>query len=306
MAYDPQDIFGTVGALIFVIDAQDDYNDALHKLFTTVTSAYRVNPNITFEVLIHKVDGLSDDYKIDTQRDVQQRMGDALADAQLEYIHLTYYLTSIYDNSIYEAFSKIIQKLIRELPTLENLLNVLCSNSGIDKAYLFDTLTKIYIATDSSPVDMQSYEICSDMIDVCIDVECIYGAQGNSPNDLSQVQTPDRAIEDGFDGLQTPVSIDRNDDGLNPDSESLERRLLEHQNQQEPQSSDVEASSLIKLDNGDVLYMREVNRLLVLICLLRQDNFEKHGLIDYNFQCFKEAVTEVFEFSRKRNTQQQQ
>jgi Ras-related GTP-binding protein C/D len=66
---------------------------------------------------------------IDTQRDVQQRMSDALADAQLEYIHLTYYLTSIYDNSIYEAFSKIIQKLIRELPTLENLLNVLCSVS---------------------------------------------------------------------------------------------------------------------------------------------------------------------------------
>lgn len=54
-------------------------------------------------------------------------MSDALADAQMEYIHLTYYLTSIYDNSIYEAFSKIIQKLIRELPTLENLLNVLCS-----------------------------------------------------------------------------------------------------------------------------------------------------------------------------------
>lgn len=64
MAYDPQDIFGTVGALIFVIDAQDDYSEALHRLFSTVTSAYRVNPNITFEVLIHKVDGLSDDYKI--------------------------------------------------------------------------------------------------------------------------------------------------------------------------------------------------------------------------------------------------
>jgi Ras-related GTP-binding protein C/D len=131
MAYDPQDIFGTVGALIFVIDAQDDYSEALHRLFSTVTSAYRVNPNITFEVLIHKVDGLSDDYKIDTQRDVQQRMSDALADAQLEYIHLTYYLTSIYDNSIYEAFSKIIQKLIRELPALENLLNVLCSVSTV-------------------------------------------------------------------------------------------------------------------------------------------------------------------------------
>ena len=66
-------------------------------------------------------------HSLDTQRDVQQRMNDALADHQMEYIHLTYYLTSIYDYSIYEALSKIVQKLIRELPTLENLLNVLCS-----------------------------------------------------------------------------------------------------------------------------------------------------------------------------------
>ncbi|KAI8977097.1 Gtr1/RagA G protein conserved region-domain-containing protein, partial [Mycotypha africana] len=243
-ALDPQDIFSKVGALIFVIDAQDDYNEAMHRLFTTVTTAYRVNSNISFEVLIHKVDGLSDDYKIDTQRDVQQRMSDALADAQLEYIHLTYYLTSIYDNSIYEAFSKIVQKLIRELPTLENLLNVLCSNSSIDKAYLFDTLTKIYIATDSSPVDIQSYELCSDMIDVCIDVECIYGnVQGSSPNVLS--------ISD--------INEPKNDDFL---TDSLVEQSLQKGQQQQhaTDGSDAEASSLIKLDNGDVLYMREVNR----------------------------------------------
>ncbi|CDS12217.1 hypothetical protein LRAMOSA04412 [Lichtheimia ramosa] len=301
MAYDSQEIFGSVGALIFVIDAQDDYTEALNRLYYTVTSAYRVNPNITFEVLIHKVDGLSDDYKIDTQRDVQQRMNDALADAQMEYIHLTYYLTSIYDHSIYEAFSKIIQKLIRELPTLENLLNVLCSNSGIDKAYLFDTLTKIYIATDSSPVDMQSYELCSDMIDVVIDIECIYGAQGSSPNGhLSIVDEngDDQDAEDDGGGIHANgngIAEEHVDNG-DIDTESL--RPAEGTDQGE-----ADASSLIKLDNGDVLYMREVNRLLVLICLLRHDNFEKHGLIDYNFQCFKEAVTEVFEFSQKRNRQ---
>lgn len=48
-------------------------------------------------------------------------------------------------------------------------------NSGIEKAFLFDVVSKIYIATDSSPVDMQSYELCCDMIDVVIDVSCIYG-----------------------------------------------------------------------------------------------------------------------------------
>lgn len=36
-------------------------------------------------------------------------------------------------------------------------------------------MSKIYIATDSTPVDMQSYELCCDMIDVVIDVSCIYG-----------------------------------------------------------------------------------------------------------------------------------
>lgn len=38
--------------------------DALARLFTTITVAYRINPKIAFEVFIHKVDGLSEDQKI--------------------------------------------------------------------------------------------------------------------------------------------------------------------------------------------------------------------------------------------------
>lgn len=47
--------------------------------------------------------------------------------------------------------------------------------SGIEKAFLFDVKTKIYVATDSTPVDVQSYELCCDMIDVVIDLSNIYG-----------------------------------------------------------------------------------------------------------------------------------
>lgn len=46
-----------------------------------------------------------------------------------EHILLSFYLTSIYDHSIFEAFSKVVQKLIPQLPTLENLLNILISVS---------------------------------------------------------------------------------------------------------------------------------------------------------------------------------
>lgn len=55
------------------------------------------------------------------------------------------------------------------------ILIVFPQNSCIEKAFLFDVVSKIYIATDSSPVDMPTYELCCDMIDVVIDISCIYG-----------------------------------------------------------------------------------------------------------------------------------
>ena len=58
------EIFHRCGALVFVIDAQDDLTEALQLLYSSVTMAYKENPSTSFEVFIHKVDGLSDDHKI--------------------------------------------------------------------------------------------------------------------------------------------------------------------------------------------------------------------------------------------------
>ena len=123
--FDSDQIFSGCGALVFVIDAQDDYMEALTKLTSTVTKAWKVNREIKFEIFIHKVDGLSEDHKIETQRDIQARALEELGDFQ--EVNLSFYLTSIYDHSIFEAFSKVVQKLIPQLPTLENLLNIFIS-----------------------------------------------------------------------------------------------------------------------------------------------------------------------------------
>ncbi len=174
-AFDVESIFGAIGALIWVIDAQDEYLDAINRLNLTILRLQQSYPTINIEVFIHKVDGLSDDYKFDIQRDIIQRIQDELADAGYENAPISYHLTSIYDHSIFEAFSKVCQKLITQLPALEGLLNLLCANCHMDKAFLFDVLSKIYIATDTSPVDMRSYEVCSDYIDVIVDVSEVYG-----------------------------------------------------------------------------------------------------------------------------------
>ena len=173
--FDADNIFGEIGALIWVIDAQDEYLDAINRLNATILSLQQSYPLINIEVFIHKVDGLSEDYKFDIQRDIVQRIQDELSDAGYENAPVNFHLTSIYDHSIFEAFSKVIQKLIPQLPTLENLLNLLCTNCHMEKTFLFDVLSKIYIATDASPVDMPSYEVCSDYIDVIVDVSDIYG-----------------------------------------------------------------------------------------------------------------------------------
>ena len=217
------------------------------------------------------MDGLSDDHKIEAQRDIYQRANDDLVDAGLEGIHLGFYLTSIYDHSIFEAFSKVVQKLIPQLPTLENLLNILISNSGIEKAFLFDVVSKIYIATDSSPVDMQSYELCCDMIDVVIDMMFIYGVNENHR---------DEVINGAGGGSASATSTGSSDADSATDGGC---------------AFDTSSSAVIRLNNATVLYMREVNKYLALVCLLREDSFDFQGLIDYNFHCFRRAIQDVFE-----------
>jgi len=241
-------IFSGCGAIVYVVDAQDNYLDSITKLAETIQQASKVNDQIAFEVFIHKMDGISDDHKIQIQQDIQQRLSDELNDSDIKIppnVKIRYHMTSIYDHSIFEAFSKVIQKLIPQLPTLENLLDLLVTNSRLEKAFLFDVVSKIYIATDATPVDNTTYELCSDMIDVVIDISCIYG----------------------------------NRVGGNEGSSAY----------------DEETGAVIKLNNGTVLYLREVNKYLALVCLLTKDSYEKVGLINYNFDIFKQAIENVFQ-----------
>ncbi|KAF5398120.1 Ras gtp binding protein d [Paragonimus heterotremus] len=176
--YQTDAIFLASSAIIFVIDAQDDYHEALSRLHTTLDRAFRCNVNTKFEVFIHKVDCLNDDQKIDIQRDITQRVMSAVEDWCCDHaapnLYIGFHLTTIYDHSIFEAFSKVVQRLIPCLYAYEELLDIFITNSMVDKAFLFDVASKIYLATDSSVVDMQTYELCCDMIDVVVDVASIY------------------------------------------------------------------------------------------------------------------------------------
>lgn len=64
-------------------------------------------------------------------RQIHERVSDRLLDisAEFEQVQLNFHLTSVYDHSLHEAFSKVLHKLIDSLPYLEDLLNVFCAVS---------------------------------------------------------------------------------------------------------------------------------------------------------------------------------
>ncbi|THH29911.1 hypothetical protein EUX98_g4268 [Antrodiella citrinella] len=116
-------------SLIFVIDIQDLYQQPIEKLVDYVITAYHENPNMNLEVFVHKGDALAEDYKYENFSHIQSRVLDELADISTEYgqIMLNFHLTSIYDHSLREAFSKVLQRLVYFLGNYEDLINVFCA-----------------------------------------------------------------------------------------------------------------------------------------------------------------------------------
>lgn len=56
-------------------------------------------------------------------------MLEELEDYEFGHVPVNFYLTSIYDHSLQDAFSKVVHKLIDSLPYIEDLLNVFCGVS---------------------------------------------------------------------------------------------------------------------------------------------------------------------------------
>ena len=173
-------------ALIFVIDTQTPLNPQYDYLKNIIQALIKYKSSISLYIFMHKIDntnaGQTDYYK---QRDeISMKVEQMCKEANLSDLKVNYFATSIYNSSLFEAFSKIFQ-YIPQNRNLSALIDHLANTCGFEKAFLFDVFNKIYLASDSSPNGAQSYEICSDFIDLVLDVSGIYSDQKeNRESDL--------------------------------------------------------------------------------------------------------------------------
>jgi hypothetical protein len=104
---------------------------------------------------------------------------------------------------------------------------------------------------------------------VAVDSSAKAGAVGSEVND----ELVGTLISQNFGMAATEEGKDEKERG--PDSDS---------------AYDSESASVIRLSNGMVLYLKEVDAMLALVCLTREHNFRKKSLINYNIGCLKKAL----------------
>ncbi|KAJ2827879.1 GTP-binding protein gtr2 [Coemansia erecta] len=163
---DPAVYAGEHTSLVFVVDSQSDIQSSLTTLFSVMRTAQSMNPQLPINVFINKIDGLSEELKQDIQHDIQQRILKNMGYENLNIAYVHVFLTTIFDQSIREALSRVVQYLVPKYSSLETILNSFCSKSSLDKVFLFDVLTKVYLATDSSPTYSPTYIFACQTIDV--------------------------------------------------------------------------------------------------------------------------------------------
>ncbi len=78
---------------------------------------------------------------------------------------LRFTLTSVWDFSVFEGWSAVLQRLMEGVHApLEALMNDLVQNSEMDRAYLFDVRAQVYLAKDASLGESRTFTLCSDFL----------------------------------------------------------------------------------------------------------------------------------------------
>ncbi|KAA1106179.1 hypothetical protein PGT21_030368 [Puccinia graminis f. sp. tritici] len=325
--------FAHVGAVIFVIDAQSSYLSTIPQLASTVIQAYQTNPALHFEIFMHKIDAVTPDYRSEIIEQVKDRLTDELSDRELsiygvptiaiELSHrITYKLTTVFDYSIYDALSRVIMKIVPQQAALEHLMNLLAQQSGVENCILFDTWTKLYIATDSSPTEKPLLEMCTEFMDIFTDLSELYGVPqqispvtrptsmtnglGKNAPMVSSRQVPDsshtkRSLSRGRASVLSPatrsssVAVDQN----KKPSSLAGKRMITSQVKVDTSFGGPRGVGMPGIEQpGRVISYYEINQYLTLVCITHEEIMRTQGtLIEYNVSRVRESIEKIFQIT---------
>ncbi|KAF8509684.1 rraga protein [Gautieria morchelliformis] len=152
-------IFQHVGVLIYVFDVESREMDKdLQYYVNCLKSLATFSPDASIFVLIHKMDLVRGD-----RHAVFKRKENELRAAGGD-VDITVFGTSIWNESLYKAWSRIVHNLIPNAPILAQHLSILGEACGATEVVLFERTTFLVIAT-SSPAEQTSSDLSTESAD---------------------------------------------------------------------------------------------------------------------------------------------
>ncbi|KAL8947671.1 MAG: hypothetical protein Q9183_007764 [Haloplaca sp. 2 TL-2023] len=136
-------------------------------------------------------------------------------------------------------------------------------------------MSKIYVASDTAPDDVASYELCSDFINAIMDLTDLYGW------DRRRLRGGE-AVGNGVDGPASHAEPgNRGEDELSPRAKDIATQTAE---------------SMVCSMRGYTLYLREINAFMAFIGISKEPKFaEEKAMVDYDVQIFQDRLLEVLE-----------
>lgn len=146
---DRETIFRSVELLIYVFDIESENPEKDFDHFCEVLEALEENsPDARIFVLVHKMDLVAEEHKDAILEDRRQLISESCLTCGVE--NFAVFGTSIWDETLYKAWSEIVTNLIPNISMLEKHLNTFCQACDADEVVLFEKATFLVIANAQS------------------------------------------------------------------------------------------------------------------------------------------------------------
>lgn len=142
---DRDTIFRGVELLIYVFDIESDQPKKDFDHFCGVLEAIEENsPDARVFILVHKMDLVAPEDREAIFEDRKEMIEDSCRSCGVE--HFQCFGTSIWDETLYKAWSEIVTNLIPNIRLLETHLNKFCKMCDADEVVLFERATFLVIS----------------------------------------------------------------------------------------------------------------------------------------------------------------
>lgn len=168
---DRETIFRSVELLIYVFDIESESPEKDFEHFAGVLEAIEENsPDARVFVLVHKMDLVAEEDRESILEDRKALIAEACTSCGVE--HFECFGTSIWDETLYKAWSEIVTNLIPNISLLETHLNNFCRMADADEVVLFERATFLVISHAQAPDDGRDEAVENDPASGPLEYHC--------------------------------------------------------------------------------------------------------------------------------------